>query len=162
MPKRSYPRFKYTGELATPIRLQANDSAAIDAYDAKLTMLASVHNVDLEGPNAGWDLAIALAHAHVPGLRLPKVRIPRRTATWLAGLGEALRWEVDATRKQFKCTICKAIAHLRADKKKVWSEYPQKTLETRHREASRRYRSASQRDRITLALMARNIISKSD
>jgi hypothetical protein len=164
MPKRSYPRTQYTGELATPIRLRdyENLDAALEAYDKKVETLASVHNVDLESPNAGWDLAIALAHAHVPGLRLPKVRGPRRKATWLAGLGEVLRWEVDAARKRFNGKIGKAIAHLCADKSKVWSKHPPETLATRYREASKRYRSASQRDRITLALMARAVISKSD
>lgn len=158
MPKRSYPRAQYTGELATPIRLrdyENNLDAAVEALDSRLEMLASVHNVNLENANAGWDLAIALAHAHVPGLQLPKVRGPRREATWMAGLGEAWRWEVDAARKLFKGKIGKAIAHLRADKSKVWSKHPPQTLAARYRDASRRYRSASQRDRIALALMAR-------
>jgi hypothetical protein len=156
MPKRSYPRVRYTGELATPIRMQEykNVDAAIEIIDNRLTTLASVHNVDLEGPNAGWDLAIALAHAHVPGLRLPKLRKPRRQATWLAGRGELLRWEIDAARKNFNGRIAKAIAHLRADKTKLWSEWPLETLAARYREACRRYRSASQPERIKLALMA--------
>ena len=73
MSKRSYPRVRYTGELAKPIRLQdhENDDAAIEAFDNKLKTLASLHQVDPEGPNAGWDLAVALVQAHVPGLRIP-------------------------------------------------------------------------------------------
>jgi hypothetical protein len=68
------------GNLATPIRLRGyeNVDAVVEALDNKLETLASVHNVNLENPNAGWDLAIALAHAHVPGLRLPKFRGSRR------------------------------------------------------------------------------------
>jgi len=150
--------------LATPIRPhdRESDDAAMDAVDHKLTTLALVHNVNLEGPNAGWDLAIALAQAHVPGLRFAEARGGvRRKATWLAGLGELLRREVDDIREQRHCRQGKAIADLRADKSKRWSKIPPLTLAARYGEASRRYRCASQRDRMVLGLMA-NAFAKSD
>jgi len=159
MAKRSYRRVRYTGELATPIRLQGHegDDAAITALDNKLKALASLYHVDLDGPNACWDLTIALAQAHVPGFRLKRARGgARREATWLAGLGEWLRWEVDATKKEFDCTIVQAIARLRADKSKPWHKHKPQTLAARYREADRRYRSGSPRDRIAWALLARD------
>ena len=161
MSKRSYPRFRYTGELAKPIRLQDDQSADVaEVFKNKLKTLASVHKVNLEGPNAEWVLAIAVMQAHVPGLRVTKGRGRKRT--WLNGLGEALRTEIDATKERLNCTIGKAIAHLRADKSKRWSKYPPQTLAARYRDATRRYRSASQRERIVLTLMARDALSQSD
>jgi hypothetical protein len=156
MSKRPYPRVRYTGELAKPIRMQdyENDNALIDAIDNRLKTLASLYGVDPEDhPNAGWELATLLAHAHVPGLRIPRSRGVRRKATWLAGWGEWLRWEVDDIRERDHCTITKAIAQLRADKSKPWRKHPQGTLEARYRDASRRYRAASPRDRIAWALL---------
>jgi hypothetical protein len=108
MSKRPYPRVRYTGELAKPIRMQdyENDNALIDAIDNRLKTLASLYGVDPEDhPNAGWELATLLAHAHVPGLRIPRSRGVRRKATWLAGWGEWLRWEVDDIRERDHCTI---------------------------------------------------------
>lgn len=164
MTKRSYPRVRYMGELARPIRLQdhENADAAVEVFDNKLKTLASVHKVDLESPNAGWDLAVELTQAHVPGLRITKGRVRGRKRTWLDGLGEALRGEVNAIRERPNCTVGKAIAHLRADKSKRWSKYPPQTLAARYRDASRRYRSVSPRERIVLVLMARDAVAKGD
>lgn len=156
MPKRSHPRVRYTGELAIPLRLQdfENEDALKDAIDNKLKSLTSQYGIDPEDSNAGWELAIALAHAHVPGLRIPRPRGVRRRPTWLAGLGEWLRSEVQAIEKRDKCTITKAIAQLRADKSKPWRQHKPLTLAARYRDASRRYRAASPRDRIAWALLA--------
>ena len=163
MSKRSYPRVRYTGQLAKPIRLQdyENDDAAAQAFENKLTTLASVHNVDLENPNAEWDLAVAVMQAHVPGLQITSGRRRGRKSTWLAGLGELLRREVDDTMQRLNCKPITAIAHLRADKSKSWSNHLPQTLAARCRAASRRYRAASQRDRIVLGLMA-NAIARGD
>ena len=89
MSKRSYPRFRYTGELAKPIWLQDDQSADVaEVFKNKLKTLASVHKVNLEGPNAEWVLAIAVMQA--PRSRLAGNKRARPQWTARNGLGEAL------------------------------------------------------------------------
>jgi hypothetical protein len=164
MSERPYPRVRYTGELARPIRLRdyENPDAAAEVIENRLKTLASVHKVNLNSPNASSDLAVALMQAHVPGLRITSGQGRGRKRTWLDGLGEALRIEINDIREQFKITVSEAIARLRGDKSKPWSDHRPQTLAARYRDASRRYRTASQRDRIALALMAREAAANRD
>jgi len=150
----------YTGELARPIRAKdcSNVDKVIETLQSRLPALAEFHGVNLEAHNAIPSLLFALIQAHVPGFRIQKP--PGRPRTWEDGLGEAWRIEVEETKQRLNCSIRAAIEHLRAEKGTPWSAKSEENLEPRYRDADRRYRSASPRDRIVLALMARKAVPR--
>ena len=160
MARRRNWRVPYTGELARPIRVRdyPDVDKIIETLKSRLPALAEFHGVDLEADDAIPSLLFALIRAHVPGFRIQNP--PGRPRTWEDGLGEAWRIEVEETKQRLNCNTRAAIARLRAEKGTPWSAKSEENLEPRYREADRRYRSASKRDRIVLALMARKAVPR--
>lgn len=159
MARRRNGRVPYTGELARPIRADYSDiDKVIETLKSRLPALAEFHGVDPEAHDAVPNLLFALIQAHVPGFRIQKP--PGRPRTWEDGLGEAWRIEVEETKQRLNCSIRAAIAHLRAEQGTPWSSKSEENLEPRYRDAERRYRSASPRDRIALVLMARKVVPR--
>jgi len=155
MPQRKRAAIRYPTQLTEPVRpADLDDEDAVRNLAIKLAALAKFHQVDLDAPHGVFRLVLALARAHVPGFKLRAPPGPRRT--WQNGLGEALRIDVTDTMKRLNCGVGKAIAYLHADDKTPWSKHPIVTLAARYRDASRRYRAASQRDRLALVMLTRN------
>jgi hypothetical protein len=156
MPQRKRAAIRYPRELTEPVPPADLDdeNAFVRTLAIKLAALAKFHQVDLDAPGVGLRLALALAITHVPGFKLRAPPGPRRT--WQNGLGEALRIDVTDTMKRLNCGVGKAIAYLHADDKTPWSKHPIVTLAARYRDASRRYRAASPRERLALVMLTRN------
>jgi hypothetical protein len=140
----------YSEELATPIYEPVpdvdGDLSAIEAEAErrvfeqrvlKMEKLFDWYSIDPDDPDPGMVLAVKLALAHVPGMRVlqePQKRRGRKR-TWKDGLDRELLRDVDALRQTEKLNYEGAIEKLRKDKKKRWGSYTQANLIARHRDA---------------------------
>jgi hypothetical protein len=157
--KSTSPR-RYTGELATPIYepVAVGGEAeakrrAVERQILKIDMLFDWYSIGPDEPDAAALLAVKLAEAHVPGMRVlreaPKLRGRKRT--WKDGLWLELVRDVDALPPDKKLNFEQAIGELRKDKEKPWRTYTKANLITRYREA----RKLEQRRRRIAELLMR-------
>jgi hypothetical protein len=151
-----FPRVKYTGALAEPIYETAVSSleklGCSEAHDclarikashvAKLFLLFDWYKFDPDAKDAWVSLAFRLALDHVPGMDVVSSPKPRRgrKKSWQDGLGFELIREVEALQKRTATPMGyrEAIRLLKKNDPKKWRP-TQASLETRHREAKRRY-----------------------
>jgi hypothetical protein len=148
---------KYTGPLADPIYepigllgglpgvREAAQARAREQQILKFRILFNWHGIDPDAPNAWSALAIALALAHVPGMKVVHElkRARGRKKSWKAGLGLKLVRDVENLRAKKPMTTLAAIQALKKNIAKGWSTHSEANLITRHREA----RKAEQRRR---------------
>jgi hypothetical protein len=146
----------YTGALAQPIypedyykvrglgqAIQEPDIAAINKRAVeKLWLLFEHYKIDPSDEQSWQELAMSLALAHVPGLRLANRPKPGRKPTWKAEPGDEWVRAVDDVKSRTGKSTKKAIAELLEEPK--WRTYtsqrnisPQ-SLEARYWEARRR------------------------
>jgi hypothetical protein len=150
-------RTKYTGQLAEPIyepiggllaefTRNAAERRAQEQQVLKLRALFAWYGIDSTTPDAFTGLAIALALAHVPGMKVIHdfKRRRGRKRSWKAGLGVELVRDVEALQAQRVMTTKEAIQALRKNKTKGWHDFTEQNLTTRHREA----RTAERKRRI--------------
>ena len=147
MSKRPKSRKQYVGEFLKPIyRSSKAEQQQID----KFLNLFAVYDIDLDGEDEPFLLlAVKLANAHVPGLRIVEHR-GGREQKWKAGLWKDLVRDVAAKKAKRKISTREAIRALRKEDPK-WAQFTQENLETRHREGIKRDR---RRDGILRALNA--------
>ena len=141
MSKRPKSRKRYVGEFLKPIyRSSEAEQQQID----KFINLFAVYDIDLDGEDDPFLLlAIKLANAHVPGLRIVEHR-GGRERKWKGGLWKDLVRDVAARKAKSKMSTRAAIRALREEDPK-WAQFTQENLETRHREA-RQTRSTARRN----------------
>ena len=110
MSKRPKSRKQYVGEFLNPIyRSSKAEQKQID----KFLNLFAVYDIDLDGEDEPFLLlAVALANAHVPGLRIVEHR-GGREQKWKAGLWKDLVRDVAAKKAKRKITTREAIRALR-------------------------------------------------
>lgn len=139
----------YTGDLATPIYEPAghghSDAEVMqriaEQLGLKLNKLFEWYAIDPNKPDAGLDLALKLAMAHVPGMQVVFELSKRgRKRTWKDGLASELVRDVATLQQTKKMSSKKAIEELREDKEKQWGTYTNVNLITRHREARKHHR----------------------
>ena len=149
MSKPPKSRKRYGGEFLKPIH---RSSKAKQQQIDKFINLFAVYDVDLDVEDDPFLLlAIKLANAHVPGLRIVEDR-GGRARTWKAGLWKDLVRDVAARKAKRKMSTRTAIRALREEDPK-WAQFTQENLETRHREGVKLDR---RRDGIARALLAQS------
>lgn len=164
MSKQPPPR---PGELPDPVPQQPSANLSQDnladqvrhqkreAVQRNLSALAKQFGIDPEAPDVCERLAMAMTPTR------PK-RTTGRKPTWLAGLGAALRKDLQNTKAQFDCSDNEATRRLSKDKSTPWCKYPPQTLAARYRDECRRRRHAF-RDSIAVSLMCQEpVIQNTD
>jgi len=151
------------GELPKPIPLQPSADLSRDdhadqvrhqkreAIQRNLSALAKQFGIDPEVPDVEVRLATAM---RVPS-RSKSTR--GRRPTWLAGLGEELRRDVENTVVQVDCSVNEATRRLSKDKSTRWFKRPPQTLAARYRDERRR-NPYPFRDRIAVLLMCQEAV----
>jgi hypothetical protein len=130
--------YKFTGGLGQAIR--ERDVAAIRKRAAKKMRLLFKHYKIDPSDEQGWQkLAMSLARAHVPGLRVANRSKPGRKPTWKTGLGDKFRHAVEDLKSRTGKGTKEAIAELQ--KKPKWKTYTAQSLGARYREARRRQKA---------------------
>jgi hypothetical protein len=163
-------RAKYKGELAEPIyepiggvnaevMRAAAEARARDSQVKKIEALLAWYEIDPAAPDAWIKLAVTLALAHVPGLKVVHdlKRSRGRKKTWRAGLGIELVRDVEAVLKAKppRTTTADAIRFLMKDKTRIWKDHTEPNLLTRHREA----RKEEQRRQIMVKSLKASLVN---
>jgi hypothetical protein len=131
--------YKFTGGLGQPI--QEPDIAAINKRAVeKMWLLFEHYKIDPSDEQSWQDLAMSLALAHVPGLRLANRPKPGRKPTWKTGLGDEWVRAVQEVKSQTGKRTKYAIRKLQKDNPGTWGRYTAANLGVRYREACREAR----------------------
>lgn len=165
MAKASAKRRIYTGVLNTPIYEPVLSAGLLkDAFNVeakkrtlrtqlqKFRLLFDFYQLDSRSEESGFDLAFALAKAHVPGMQvISSTRKVGRTARWRRESSDLVR-DVDALLASKKAkTLKRAYEILKSDKSKPWHKDTVESLGTRHREARAASRKAKDAEKEILA-----------
>lgn len=137
-------------DLADQVRHQRREP-----IQRNLSALAKQFGIDPQAP----DVCARLATAMTP--TRPK-RTTGRKPTWLAGLGAALRKDLQNTKAQFHCSDNEAARRLSKDKSTLWCKYPPQTLTARYRDECRRRRDALRGSIAVLVMCQELVIQNTD
>jgi hypothetical protein len=166
---------KYAGALAQPIYVddykqlvgglgqweELNIAAMSKRASEKMQLLFKHYKIDPSEEQSWKELAISLAHAHVPGLQPAFRAKPGRKPTWKAEQGDELVRAVEDVKSRTGKRTKEAIAELREQPGGMWKRHTPQNLGARYRESRRRQKAlASLREawendvRIVLGLAA--------
>jgi hypothetical protein len=136
--ERKRPASEYAGALAQPICLDRKEPVdqAMERILRKIPLLFEHYKVDPHDKNCWQPLAVRLALAHVPGLKL-SMRRGGRKRTWKAGQGDELVRAVEDVQSRMGVGKQDALRKLHKDKLGKWKGYTVENLGSRYREAKR-------------------------
>jgi hypothetical protein len=124
-----------------------------EAIQRNLSALAKQFGFDPEAPDVDARLATAMRVSS----RSKSTR--GRQPTWLAGLGEELRKDVENTVDQVGCSVNEATRRLSKNTSTRWFKRPPQTLAARYRDEGRR-NPYPFRDRIAVLLMCQETVTQ--